>query len=81
MNNNEQDIFKAMLAGGLIRQNDPGMGEVWELVFRALKLSPALNSSTTVGENAVVAAGSLVRHDVEANSIVAGVPAKFVRKI
>ena len=35
----------------------------------------------TIGENAIVGAGSLVRHDVEANSIVGGNPAKFLRYI
>lgn len=39
-----------MLAGGLIRQDDPGMNEVWEFVFRAIRLSPALNSSTSIDE-------------------------------
>jgi acetyltransferase-like isoleucine patch superfamily enzyme len=35
----------------------------------------------TIGENAIVAAGSVVRADVEANTIVAGVPARVVKKI
>lgn len=35
----------------------------------------------TVGENAVVGAGSVVTHDVEANTIVAGNPAKPIRRI
>jgi len=35
----------------------------------------------TVGENAVVAAGSVVSKDVPANSVVAGVPAKHVKTI
>jgi acetyltransferase-like isoleucine patch superfamily enzyme len=34
-----------------------------------------------IGKHAVVAAGSLVRNDVLAYSIVAGVPAKVIRKI
>ena len=33
----------------------------------------------TVGENAVVAAGSVVSRDVPANAVVAGVPAKVIR--
>lgn len=35
----------------------------------------------TVGENAVVVAGSVVTHDVAPNTIVAGNPAKFIRNI
>lgn len=35
----------------------------------------------TIGENAVVGAGSVVTKDVEANTIVAGNPAKVIRKI
>lgn len=36
-------------------------------------------SKITVGENAIVGAGSVVTKDVPANSIVAGNPAKFLR--
>ena len=35
----------------------------------------------TIGEGAVVAAGAVVTKDVDANTIVAGVPAKVIRKI
>lgn len=35
----------------------------------------------TIGENAVVGAGSVVTHDVESNTIVAGNPARFIRRI
>ncbi|AFU18568.1 DapH/DapD/GlmU-related protein [Actinobacillus suis] len=35
----------------------------------------------TVGENAIVAAGSVVTKDVPANTIVAGVPAKIIKMI
>ena len=34
-----------------------------------------------IGRNAVVSAGSLVNKDVESNTIVGGVPAKFIKKI
>src|SRR5688572_7493434 len=43
-----QSIFDRMLAGGIIRNDE--MGEAWEVVFRALRLSPALNNSTTIEE-------------------------------
>lgn len=35
----------------------------------------------TIGENSVVGAGSIVTHDVEPNTIVAGNPAKLIRQI
>ena len=35
----------------------------------------------TVGDNAIVAAGSVVSHDVPPNTIVAGIPAKVIREI
>lgn len=35
----------------------------------------------TVGENSVVAAGAVVSRDVPANTVVAGIPAKVVKKI
>ncbi|AYE62260.1 Maltose o-acetyltransferase [Lactobacillus helveticus] len=35
----------------------------------------------TVGENAVVAAGAVVTKDVSANTVVAGMPAKVIKKI
>lgn len=38
-------------------------------------------AGVTVGENAIVAAGSIVSKDVPNNSIVAGVPAKVIRQI
>lgn len=34
-----------------------------------------------IGENAVIAAGSLVTEDVKANCVYAGVPAKFIKEI
>ncbi|MCD9018870.1 DapH/DapD/GlmU-related protein [Parachryseolinea silvisoli] len=43
-----QHIFERMLAGGLIRTDE--MGDAWEVVFRAQRLSPALNASTTIDE-------------------------------
>ena len=45
---NKIDIFQRMLAGGIIRNDE--MGEAWEVVFRAQRLSPALNASTTIDE-------------------------------
>ena len=38
-------------------------------------------AGVTIGDNAVVAAGAVVARDVEANTIVGGVPAKFIKNI
>lgn len=35
----------------------------------------------TVGENAVVAAGAVVRHDIPPNTVVGGIPAKLLKKL
>ena len=35
----------------------------------------------TIGDNAVVAAGAVVNKDVEPNTVVGGVPAKFIKRI
>ena len=42
------DIFQRMLVGGIIRNDE--MEDAWETVFRAQRLSPALNASTTIDE-------------------------------
>ncbi len=38
-------------------------------------------ANITIGENALIGAGSVVTQDVPANAIVAGNPARFVRSI
>jgi acetyltransferase-like isoleucine patch superfamily enzyme len=46
----DKDLFDRMLAGGLIADDDPEMVAAWEFVFRAIRLSAALNTSTHVDE-------------------------------
>lgn len=48
MSNN--DIFTEMLKGGIIKNDDPRMSAAWEIVFRAQRLSPALNNATSIDE-------------------------------
>lgn len=43
--------------------------------------SATILCGVTIGENAIVGAGSVVTRDVPDNSVVAGVPARFVRHI
>jgi acetyltransferase-like isoleucine patch superfamily enzyme len=50
MNQDNIDIFKKMLAGGLFQNDDPEMSAAWEVVFRTIKLSAALNTSTNVDQ-------------------------------
>lgn len=40
-----------------------------------------VTAGVTIGDNAVVAAGAVVTKDVEADTIVGGVPAKFIKMI
>jgi hypothetical protein len=44
------DIFERMLAGGILRKDDPQMPKLWEVVSRTIGLSAALNTSTDVDQ-------------------------------
>lgn len=59
----------------------------WKVETTYIKKGASVGSSSTilcgltVGENAIVGAGSVVTKDVPANVVVAGNPAKFIREI
>ncbi len=59
----------------------------WSVVETFIKNGASVGSSSTilcgvtVGENAIVGAGAVVTKDVPANTVVAGVPAKVIKKI
>jgi len=59
----------------------------WSVVETFIKNGASVGSSSTilcgvtVGENAIVGAGAVVTKNVQANTIVAGVPAKVIKKI
>ena len=59
----------------------------WKVERTLIKKGASVGSGTTIlanvtiGENAIVGAGSVVTKDVPANAIVAGNPARFLRKV
>ena len=59
----------------------------WKVVPTVIKRRASIGSNATimcgvtVGEEAIVGAGSVVLHDVPAKTIVAGNPAKVIRKL
>jgi UDP-2-acetamido-3-amino-2,3-dideoxy-glucuronate N-acetyltransferase len=60
--------------------------EDWELVETFIEKGASIGSSSTImcgitiGENSIVGAGAVVTKDVPPNTVVAGVPAKVIKK-
>jgi len=59
----------------------------WKVVPTLVKRGASIGTSSTIlcgvtiGENAIVGAGSVVTKDVAPNTVVAGVPARVIRKV
>ena len=59
----------------------------WKVVTTRVKKGASIGTSATIlcgvtiGENAIVGAGSVVTHDVPDNTVFAGNPARFLRKV
>lgn len=59
----------------------------WKLIETFVKDKVSIGSSSTImggvtiGENSIVGAGAVVTKDVPANVVVAGVPAKIIKKL
>jgi acetyltransferase-like isoleucine patch superfamily enzyme len=77
------DIYPRATNGDGTMQTD----DDWNCIPTLIKSGAAVGSSATllcgitVGENAIIGAGSVVTKDVPANTIVAGNPAKVIRRL
>lgn len=64
----------------------PQTEDDWQVVSTRVKRGASIGTSATIlcgvtiGENAIVGAGSVVTHDVPDNAVVAGNPARAMRK-
>jgi UDP-2-acetamido-3-amino-2,3-dideoxy-glucuronate N-acetyltransferase len=77
------DLFpKATNADG-----SPQMEADWKVIETKVKKGASIGSNATIlcgitiGENALIGAGSVVTRDVPPNTVVAGVPAKIIKSI
>jgi hypothetical protein len=63
------DIFARMLAGGPISKNDPELAAMWDVVARAIRLSPALNAATDTDQIRRLL-GELIGQQIDASTTV-----------
>lgn len=67
--------------GSLQTDADWTLEMTWVKRRASIGTSSTILCGVTIGENAIVGAGSVVTHDVPDNAVVAGVPARFLRWI
>ncbi|MBD3169714.1 MAG: N-acetyltransferase [candidate division Zixibacteria bacterium] len=76
------DKYPRATAGGQLATE-----EDWEVVATLVKKGASIGTGSTIlcgvtiGENAIIGAGSVVTKDVPANAIAAGVPARIMKTI
>jgi acetyltransferase-like isoleucine patch superfamily enzyme len=68
-------------SGGLQTEADWAVQETLVKHGASIGSGSVIMCGVTIGENAIVGAGSVVTKDVPANAIVAGVPARLIRHI
>jgi acetyltransferase-like isoleucine patch superfamily enzyme len=76
------DMYPRATAGGQL-QTEADWAVEKTLIKRGASIGSGATilAKVTIGENAIVGAGSVVTKDVSANTIVAGNPAKVLRKV
>lgn len=67
--------------GGLQTESDWKVSETFVKRGASIGSGSTILANVTIGENAIVGAGSVVTKEVPANTIVAGNPARVIRKV
>lgn len=80
---------KVFIGPGVIFTNDliPRIGKAWKIVPTIVEEEVSIGANATIrcgvtiGKNALVGCGAVVTKDIQAETVVAGNPAKFLRRI
>ncbi|WP_278035812.1 DapH/DapD/GlmU-related protein [Flavobacterium nitratireducens] len=63
------DIFRKMLAGGIIDKNDPDLPQLWKQVSQTIALSSALNTATDINQIRVQL-GKIIGSYIDSSTII-----------